>query len=118
MSRITLLEKKSYLPSPPLYSCKQNVITPSLLKACSKSKGTNRGMGRGSGDRDSLPAFTTLQRAIIDLKGSLDIHREFLKPNKIHLQRVYIYIYMINGLLCFLNLCTNLLDLPNIYLMF
>lgn len=42
----------------------------------------------GRRDKDSLTVFTTLQRAIIYLKGPLEIHREFSKPKKIHMKPV------------------------------
>lgn len=52
---------------------------------CSKNKRTNWGWrGWERRDKDSLTVFTTLQRAIIYLKGPLEIHREFSKPKKIH----------------------------------
>ena len=74
------------------------MITLPLSKMCSKNKSTHCGW-RGSGrrDKDSLTAFTTLQRAIIYLKGPLEIHREFSKPKKIHMKPVI----LINDLLCF-----------------
>lgn len=93
-------------------------LSPSCPKVCKNcvKQGLPTVVGWGKRDKDSWSAFITLQHAFIYLWGTLEIHREFSKTDIIHMK--CLSIFLINDLLCFKISVLNLLDFPNIDIMF